>query len=132
MVAENPDLKEGAVALAGHLVFSHPEQALGLVKSIDLGDKFYDQAQDIHQLANFMQYQLEGKSTVEEALSEAQQAAQQQDWETTIQLIIKATMIEKTFANDLPRKTAIAFFHLWGDAHDLTRKYRKRFDMALY
>jgi putative thioredoxin len=132
LVTANPDLKEGAVALAGQLVFADPTRALDLIRGIDLGDQYYDQADAIRQLAQFIQTDVAGDTPAAQAMADAQQAAKQQDWEGTIQHIIKATMIDKSFASDLPRKTAIAFFHTWGDTHPLTKKYRKRFDMALY
>jgi len=46
--------------------------------------------------------------------------------------IIQAVMVDKHYANDLPRRLAIALFTYLGNDHEVTKKYRRKFDMALY
>ena len=127
----NPDMKEAAVTAAQRLVFSDPERAQSLVADIHLGDKFYDGAEDVRQLAEFMTFEAEDHPAGR-ALEAAREALKKQDLETAAQKLIEATSIDKTYRNELPRKTAIAFFRSLGDKHPLTKNYRWKFDMALY
>ncbi len=130
-VKANPDVKEAALALAKHLVFTQPEKALDLVTNIHLGDKFYDEAEDVRVLAQLMTFSNDG-SPAAQKLTRAQESIHNQDFETAIQQVIEATTVDKNFNDDLPRKAAIAFFRTWGPAHPLTQAYRWKFDMALY
>ena len=62
----------------------------------------------------------------------AQQALRKKDNETAISNIIEAATADKTYADELPRRAAIALFRLWGPQDELTKNYRWKFDMALY
>ncbi|MGD1895226.1 MAG: tetratricopeptide repeat protein [Cyclobacteriaceae bacterium] len=62
----------------------------------------------------------------------AQDAMKEDKFESALQALIQATMLDKTYCNELPRRAAIALFRLMGADHPLTKQYRKQFDMALY
>lgn len=130
-VEANPDIKEAALVLPRMLIFTEPEKAASLISSISLGDKWYDEAEDIRVLADLMAFNGNGEAAGQ-ALEKAKTAIQKDDLEVAIQAVIDATTINKGFQNDLPRKAAIALFRLLGNQHELTKKYRWRFDMALY
>jgi putative thioredoxin len=126
------DSKEVRLALARHLAFDEPEKAVGLVEDFKIGDPDFDEAEDIRQLAILFSADLSKGSTVGQLLEAARAAFQGKDPETGIQKIIEAASIDKNYQGDLPRKSAIAFFRLWGKEHELTKRYRRRFDMVLY
>lgn len=130
-VNQYPDLKEPTVILAKILVFTEPDKATALVQSVVMGDKLYDDAQDIRTIADLMKLEPQ-EVPVAQALLKSQKAIQNDDLETALQAVIDATTIDKSFQDDLPRKAAIALFRLLGAKHELTKKYRWRFDMALY
>lgn len=130
-VAQHPDLKQPALILAKILVFTEPEKATALVEDIYMGDKLYDEAQDIIVLAELMNHEPDDQP-VAQALQRAKTAIQEDDLEVALQAVIDATTINKSYQDDLPRKAAIAMFRLLGNQHELTKKYRWRFDMALY
>ncbi|MFQ5448104.1 MAG: thioredoxin [Saprospiraceae bacterium] len=131
-VAVHPGNKEAGLALARLIVFEQPEEAVVAVDAIRLGDPLYDDAEDVRTLARLMQFEPENGSPAAGLLAGARRALQSNDPETAIQKIIEATMADKSFNDELPRRAAIALFHFWGNGHELTRKYRRRFDMALY
>ena len=131
MVAANPDLREGRLALAAFRVFSDPEQAIELVAPVQLGDPFYEEAENIRALARFLTASFD-ESPAGERLSRAREAFRAGAMEKAIEGVIEATTVEKGYQDDLPRKTAIALFQHWGADHPLTKNYRWRFDMALY
>ena len=131
-MAAHPGHKEANLALAKLLAIVHPEEALSLVNDIHLGDPHYESAEDVRTLAELMQLQPENGAPVVQHLAEAQSALKTGDNETAIQKIIAAIIADKSYHNDLPRRVAIALFRSWGDDHELTRKYRRQFSMALY
>ena len=128
----NPDLIEARVALAKAVLFQAPEKSLQWIQDIQLGNKYFDQAEQIRDLSNFIRIALDSSSPAGSRMVKAQEALSRHEEETAIQQIIEAVMLDKSFSQDLPRKTAIALFQYWGPEHPLTQRYRKRFDMALY
>jgi putative thioredoxin len=131
-VAQHPTNQEAKLALGQLLVFNHAEEVEHTLKGIKPGDALFDSAEDIRNLARLMLFELENGSEVSSLLSGAKTALYQDNPEIAIQKIIEAAFADKHFRDDLPRKAAIALFHIWGNDHDLTRKYRRKFDMALY
>ena len=131
-VDQNPDLKEARLILAKILLFDHPDKARSLVQPIALGDKFHDDAEDVRVLVRFLSLDPEPDQPVNQVLMEARTAIQENEMEKVLQKIIEATTIDKSYQDDLPRKTAIALFRTLGKDNELTKNYRWRFDMALY
>ncbi len=131
MVDNNPDLPEGRLALAEYRVAEDPEQALALVEPIRLGDKLSDRAENVRTLARFFSFEMDD-SAAGKMLGSAREALRNGDEEAAVRKIIEAVTADKSFQDDLPRKTAIALFQLWGSEHPLTKEYRWRFEMALY
>lgn len=130
-VRTNPDLLEARLALARLLVLSEPDRAQQLVEGIKLGHPLFEEAEDVRLLSEWHALQAD-EQAVSKALIEAREALVQEDNDSAMQAIIKAVTIDKTFQNDLPRRLAIALFRGWGPQHELTKKYRRQFDMALY
>lgn len=131
-VDANPGHKDARMALAKLLAIVEPEEALSLVEDIRPGDQEYEAAEDVRTLAELMMLKPENGAPVMQHLSEAQAALKAGDHETAIQKIINAIIADKTYHKDLPRRAAIALFHTWGEDHELTKKYRRQFSMALY
>lgn len=124
--------KEARVALARHQVFYEPEQAVELIENVREGDSAFELAQDIRVLASLNELDLSQGTPVSKALGAAREALVVQDFEAVMEKVLEAVILDKNYLKELPRKLAIALFHLWGDQHPVTRKYRRRFDMALY
>ncbi|TAK49264.1 MAG: thioredoxin [Saprospiraceae bacterium] len=131
-VAAHPGNKAASLELARLIVFEQPEEAVALVAAIRLGDELFDAADDVRTLAHLMQFELENGAPVVGHLAEVRQALAAGDMEKAIQKIISATMADKSYLSDLPRLSAIALFRILGGSHELTKKYRRQFDMALY
>jgi putative thioredoxin len=130
-VKENPDLVEARLALAQQLIFSQPEEAEALVADIHLGDKQGETAEDVRLLAAFMRHPAD-ESPAGRQLTKAQEALQKGDMASAVKAVIEATTADKSYADELPRKVAIALFRSLGPDHPVTRDYRWKFDMALY
>lgn len=130
-VAQNPDIAEARLALARLIVYNDPERAAALVQPIRLGDKLAEYAEDLRILAELMSVEPDD-SPAGRLIDGARQALRRKDNETAIKNIIEAATVDKSYADDLPRRAAIALFRLWGPQDALTKNYRWRFDMALY
>ncbi|MEM9672134.1 MAG: thioredoxin [Bacteroidota bacterium] len=128
-VEENNDMEEAELWLAAATVGQHPERAREAVhhthRSFELGE-------DVRSLADLMVCEQDGHPKVEEQIRLAQDAMKEDKFESALQALIQATMLDKTYCNELPRRAAIALFRLMGADHPLTKQYRKQFDMALY
>lgn len=130
-VQTNPDVAEARLALARKLVFTAPDEIESLLEPFHMGDKHYDTADDLRTLARFVTLETDD-SPAGKKVAAAQIAAESNDQEALIQHIIEATQMDKRYADELPRKTGIALFRQWGPEHDMTKKYRWKFDMVLY
>jgi len=130
-VAQNPDVAEARLALAQVKLVASPAEALRLIEDIRLGHKLEETAEALRTIAELLQLPAD-EAPAASLLAQARTAWQQQEDEAAIKAVIDAVTVDKHYQNDLPRRLAIAFFHLWGPAHPLTKDYRWRFDMALY
>jgi len=130
-VRDNPDLTEARLALAHHLIFTQPEEAEALVADIHLGDKQGEAAEDIRLLAAFMRHTADDAPAGRQ-LTKAQEALRKGDMASAVEAVIDATTADKSYADELPRKVAIALFRSLGPSHPVTQDYRWKFDMALY
>ena len=130
-VHDNPDMMEARFTLAGLKVFSDPAGAAALVEGVPMGHEYFDVAEDIRTLARVLQCAGNGVP-VAQVLAGAGQAAREGRLEQAIEQLIEAVSIDKTYADGLPRKAAIALFRILGPQHELTKAWRRRFDMALY
>ncbi len=128
-VQENDDMEEAELWLAAATVGQHPERAREAVHhthhSFELGE-------DVRSLADLMTCEESAHPKVEEQIQLAQESLRGNKFEQTLQALIQATMLDKTYCNELPRRASIALFRLMGTDHPLTKQYRKQFDMALY
>lgn len=131
-VADNPDLMTGGLRLAAIKLTTDPGAARELVAGIHQGHDLYAEAQDILALADLVEVEADGHPKVLEAMSTAKIAWSQQDLEGTLEALIQAIMLDKTYADELPRRAVVAIFHQLTEQHPLTKKYRPRFSMALY
>jgi thioredoxin-like negative regulator of GroEL len=52
--------------------------------------------------------------------------------EKAIEKLIESIHLDKSFQDEIARKTGIALFHLFGKNHPVTKAQRKYFDMAIY
>ncbi len=132
VVQKYPNNDEGRVALARHLVFRAPDEAEELVAHIRPGNEHWEKAEDIRMLAQLMRLEDTGQGPAAELLAQARDALKAGELEKAIKLLIDATSADKACCDELPRKAGIALFRTLGNDHELTRKYRRMFDMVLW
>jgi putative thioredoxin len=91
-----------------------------------------EQLESITQIIAFLNCDENNESSAAKHLLAAKEYFQNENLDLTLDELIKAVMIDKMYCEELPRKTAIALFRFLGSDHEITKKYRRRFDMALY
>ncbi|WPP49895.1 thioredoxin [Catalinimonas niigatensis] len=128
-VGEQPDHEEARLWLAAATVGKHPERAQ---LSLPENHKLYELSTQIKNLAEVMTCQEAAPPALEEKIKTAQQALQDDRHEEVIQALIAATMMDKNYCDELPRRASVALFLMLGEQHPITKKYRRQFNMALY
>ncbi|MCH8331458.1 MAG: thioredoxin [Bacteroidetes bacterium] len=131
-VNSNPGHEESRITYARLIVMRDALKARDLVKNQTMGSRYFEIAEDIRHISNLIEFDDKGQNGVASHIKEARDATKKQDMDHAISELIEAVKIDKRFENDLPRKAAIAIFHLLGHDNLLTQKYHKKFEMALY
>ncbi len=129
---DNPGNEKALVHLARHLVLSNPDKADELVAGIKLSSEYIDQASAIRQIVELMLLDVEDGSPVGDKMLQTQVALKAGKLEEGVKSIIDAVSLDKSFLDELPRKSGIALFQILGSKHSLTKKHRKMFDMMLW
>lgn len=128
----NEDFNPGKVALAKLILWTDPKQAAELVKDVHITEKTYFIAESITELSKVMLFESDEDLPIVNHLKSASEAFKNKDLEKGAKSLIEAVTINKEYADELPRKASIALFVLLGADHEVTKNYRKQFDMALY
>jgi len=131
-VHKHPDFTEAKILLVRYIVFNEPEAAREMILDIGPANEFYQDAEDIKNIAEFLSIQDGEKKEIDHKRIQAKEAIENSDFSRAIERLIEMVMADKNYLNELPRKTIIALFNLLGKDHEITKKYRRRFDMALY
>jgi putative thioredoxin len=131
-VQNNPKHLEARLSLAGYLAFSDPSGAAELLANVKMGEPGYELVEDIRNLEELAALSDDNHSGLSSRLMMASHELQKDNLEEAVQQIVEVVKIDKSLHNELPRRAAIAIFHLLGNQHPVTRKYRRLFDMALY
>lgn len=131
-VVDYPEVDEAKLLLAKELIWIDPDRAMVLTKEVNDRNKYFQIIEQLDAVAVLLKAEFHGPSPAQNKLAAAQEAFRSGDLESGIALLIEAVSLDKNYMDELPRKASVAFFSLMGPAHDYTKKFRKRFDMALY
>jgi putative thioredoxin len=131
-LAAHPTHQVARLSLAKRLVFSDPEKAHELVSTIKMGEPGYELVEDITSLKELAEISAPLPGSPESDLLMAATDIKLGAFEAALERMIEVVKVDKSVANELPRRAAIAMFRLLGNQHPVTKKYRRTFDMALY
>jgi len=130
-LGQNPDSDKAKAYMASHLVFSDPAEADALTQHIKEGNPLFDLVHDIRTLASFF-VSVFDDSKPGKLLESARDHIDHGRHDSAMEKIIEAIHSDKTYMDELARKTGIALFHIYGKNHSVTKSQRKYFDMAIY
>ena len=128
-VNANPTNEEAQVWLRASTIGNQLNIQQGELKR---NPKFIELYESISDLTDLLGCQEEAPSNLSEKLDQARQSIRNFDYEVAVQSLIEATLLNKNFSNELPRRASVALFKLMGSDHPITKKYRRQFDMSLY
>jgi putative thioredoxin len=131
-IEQNPDFLEGRVELARLTALKNPLESAELVKDIKPGSTYYELVSHINILEKLFSSNFRGSENLTDKMYLSQNGLKAGNLDQTLDNLIQIVAIDKNYYDELPRKSVIAIFNLLGTKHDLTLKYRKTFDMALY
>jgi putative thioredoxin len=132
VMLEKEDAKNLRLFLSELVLNEDPFRALELIEDFRPGDNDFDKASDLRALAELAMGDFEQDSPAKAFLEIAREAIKNMDEEKLLEALVQAVMLDKSYMDDLPRRACIALFRSKGQNHPLTKKFRPRFDMALY
>lgn len=136
IVSKEADNEDAKVTLAQTLFYDNPNEALGLISSVEDGSNFFDKAESIRIFAELFSLG-EDPSSLPDGLGkelyiEAINALRKQDFGSALSKFIELIQKDRSYHDDGARKACISVFKFIGEDHELTQKYRPIFSRALY
>lgn len=130
VLAIEPEMKEARLAYARIVLWKDPLQARELVKDL----MFIEEAAEIWLVTEAMT--LEEDSLEDDvsktALLEGLKCLKNDRLDDFFNSFIRAIMLNRGYNDEFARRMVVALFHLLGESNEITKRYRRRFDMALY
>ena len=128
---EAEDPRHLRMLIAREIVLEDPARAQALITGIPAVDGALETTEDIRALAQLMTLEPDD-SAINQALRSIRTLLEEGKIEQGVGQLVDIVMQDKSYANDLPRRAGIALFRMLGNAHPVTKAYRKLFDMAIY
>lgn len=136
VLAEEPGNPKARVLLARILVFRDPERAAELVAgSAFAGPGFVQLEEAIKTVARIRELSENGElpdGDARETYRSALEAVQHRNFDEALERFIDVILTDRYYDEDGARKACVALFTLLGNDHPAVKKYRRKFDMALY
>lgn len=140
-INENPDNYEARSLLATLIFEEDYKKAAELVRDIPPEDSAYERGQSIFTLARLLEkkpdftQKINGDPQVAKVWKtyiSGIEALNRKNYEAALESWIDVIMFNRKLDDDGARKACVALFKLLGNEHEITKKYHRRFSMALY
>lgn len=125
----HPEMEYGNVMAGVFLSYQNPEQAISIVQSIKMGSKYFEIAQDVKTLANWM---MNVNENSENPLDKAAILLKKYYFRESLELLVDSLILVDEVNKEEIRRIGVALFRLFDSYFDWIRPLRKRFDMYLY
>lgn len=131
---ENPGFEPAAILLAKLLAFESPQEALDILRPVPNPATVLDLKEDLETMAHLNGLQASDlpEAPVRQQYLDAIAAMGAGELDEALEGFIDVIMTDKSYDNEGARKACVAIFRLKGEEHPLSKKWRKRFGMALY
>ncbi len=133
-LAEDPGNPQALARLAQLIVFKEPDQALEFInKAVGVDPRLIHLREPIETFVRLMQLDRpEENSESSRAYHQAISALRESDYPAAVERFMDVLKTDRYHDDDGSRKACIAIFNLLGPDHEVTKKYRRTFDMLLY
>ncbi|MEO0471182.1 MAG: thioredoxin [Bacteroidota bacterium] len=133
LLKDYPNDHNVRLLLASAWVLTDAAASQQLIEGLHFDAQSLDLKQDLESMYELGQVDIDTSSQAGQKLQATQLAFEANQTEDGLGLLIEAVMMDKNLHNELPRRVGVALFRsILGPVHPLTKKYRRRFDMALY
>jgi putative thioredoxin len=120
--------QEARMELAKLLIFEQPERVQELVLPL----KHLPEVMQLKDLADTLVNADLPEGRQKDTVQEAVAAIKSGDLDFALDKLIQSIMADKEYANQLARRLVVSLFFLLGEEHEFTKKFRRKFSMALY
>ncbi|MCC5930983.1 MAG: thioredoxin [Cyclobacteriaceae bacterium] len=136
MLQKDANQPEVAYELAKIMAFKSTEEAEELLVIVLKEPALLLQAESLQSLMKFLKL-AESQESLQESpvkplFSAGLDALAKMNFDLALEKFIEVIGIQKEYMEGAARETCVAIFHYLGEQHELSRKYRRRFSMALY
>lgn len=131
-IANHAGFADAVIDMAAHQVLTDTDASLAAMKNITFGHPRFETVSAIRTLAEMLHAQQSGQSQTDALLTSAQVALRNKNISEALENLIQLIIVNKAFQDELARRAVVAIFALQGAQHELTKKYQRRFSMALY
>lgn len=129
---EHPDSTESISLQHWFTAVEAKEESMQWLQQQAGNPNMLDTIQDIRALMELGQTDAKGSDSFVNAWRAGKKALQSLEMEEAMKHFVQTVMLHKKFKDELPRRVMISLFHMMGETHPLTKKYRPMFSMALY
>ena len=129
-LGEDDSNEQAKLLLARQKIWQSPEEVISLLTGI----KYLERAREILLIAEAVSIKPEDlkDSISKNDILTGLASLKEQNFAGALEQFINAIMIDKPYHEEFARKLTIALFHYLGESNEITRKYRRQFNMALY
>jgi putative thioredoxin len=129
-LSEDDTLEQAKLLLAQQKIWQSPEEISAILNGIH----YLESAKEILLIADALSMKKKDfkDGASKDDMLNALEALRRQDISTALEHLIKAVVINKSCYDGLARRLAIALFHYLGESNEVTRTFRRQFDMTLY
>ena len=127
---EDNSLEQAKLLLARQKIWQAPEEIADLLNGIH----YLESAKEIlliTEAISMKKNDLKDEASRDDLLN-GLRALRKQDISTALEHLIKAVITNKSYYDELARRLVIALFHHLGESNEVTRTFRRQFDLALY
>ena len=132
VLRKHPGHDRARIRLAQLLAPRDLARAAPLLEGIDADHQLMPIAQAVRMLIDSQSDQHLPDGPAQSCYARARKAVADGDYEQAILSIIEVLQKDRFYKDDVARRLGVAIFTLLGPEHELTRSYRRTFDMWLY
>jgi putative thioredoxin len=136
LISEDPEHHEAHILLARSVVLEEPERAVELLDGHITDGESEQVAENVQTLAELLHLAETPEDLPDEDGKErfldALQALSEERFEEAVEAFIAVIQTNRYYQDDASRRAWVALFDLLGPEHEVTRTYRRTFDVALY
>jgi putative thioredoxin len=136
MLKKDANQPEVAYELAKIMVYKSTSEAEQLLNIVLKDAALLQYAESLQHFIKYLELadkpEVLESSPLKSLFSEGLVALKEKNFQLALEKFIEVIMMNKEYMEGAAREVCVAIFHYLGEQHEITKKYRRRFSMALY